>query len=111
MYCEQRRGSLEDMIWAEKLAKAHTLARDWLNKARRQAPQDIEEGSMDDFMNRMGLGDPDPSNYKTGFDSADEIVDWFKEINLMIGGNVTKFLMFTKESCGPCGLVKVHQCS
>ena len=33
---------LEDMIWAEKLAKAHTLARDWLNKARRQASQDIE---------------------------------------------------------------------
>ena len=28
---------LEDMIWAEKLAKAHTTARDWLNKARRQA--------------------------------------------------------------------------
>ena len=27
---------LEDMIWAEKLAKAHTTARDWLNKARRQ---------------------------------------------------------------------------
>ena len=24
----------------------------------------------------------------------------------MIGGNVTKFLMFTKDSCGPCGLVK-----
>ncbi len=42
---------LEDMIWAEKLAKAHTLARDWLNKARRQS-NGIEEGSMDDFMNR-----------------------------------------------------------
>ena len=70
---------LEDMIWAEKLAKAHTLARDWLNKARRQASQDIQEGSMDDFMNKMGLGDPDPSNYKTGFDGADEIVDWFKQ--------------------------------
>ena len=27
---------LEDMIWAEKLAKGHTLARDWLQKARRQ---------------------------------------------------------------------------
>ena len=26
----------------------------------------------------------------------------------MIGGNVTKFLMFTKESCGPCGLVKKY---
>ena len=24
----------------------------------------------------------------------------------MTGGSVTKFLMFTKESCGPCGLVK-----
>ena len=70
---------LEDMIWAEKLAKAHTLARDWLNKARRQAAQDIEEGSMDDFMNRMGLGDPDPSNYKGGFNGADDIHDWFKQ--------------------------------
>ena len=70
---------LEDMIWAEKLAKAHTLARDWLKKARRQASQDIEEGSTDDFLNKMGLGDPDPSNHRTGFDSADEIVDWFKQ--------------------------------
>ena len=70
---------LEDMIWAEKLAKAHTTARDWLNKARRQAAQDIQEGSIDDFMNKMGLGDPDPSNYKTVFDGADEILDLFKQ--------------------------------
>ena len=98
---------LEDMIWAEKLAKAHTTARDWLNKARRQAAQDIQEGSIDDFMNKMGLGDPDPSNYKTGFDGADEIVDWFKQDKPDDWRtNVTKFLMFTKESCGPCGLVK-----
>ena len=69
---------LEDMIWAEKLAKRHTTARDWLNKARRQAAQDIQEGSMDDFMNKMGLGDPDPSNHRTGFSGADEIVDWFQ---------------------------------
>ena len=68
---------LEDMIWAEKLAKRHTTARDWLNKARRQVAQDIQEGSIDDFMNKMGLGDPDPSNYKTGFDGADDINEWF----------------------------------
>ena len=68
---------LGDMIWAEKLAKSHTTARDWLNKARRQAAQDIQEGTMDDFMNKMGLGDPDPSNYKTGFDGAEDIKDWF----------------------------------
>ena len=68
---------LPDMIWAEKLAKAHTTARDWLNKSRRQS-KGIEEGSIDDFMNKMGLGDPDPSNHKTGFSGADEIVDWFQ---------------------------------
>ena len=66
------------MIWAEKLAKAHTLARDWLQKSTSSISQDIEEGSTDDFLNRMGLGDPDPSNYRTGFDGADEIVDWFQ---------------------------------
>tara|TARA_B100000925_G_C21923525_1_gene437001 strand:+ start:325 stop:615 length:291 start_codon:yes stop_codon:yes gene_type:complete len=71
--------SLGDMVWAEKLSKANTTAREMLKKARRHASQNIEEGSMDDFMNRMGLGDPDPSNYKTGFDGADEIVDWFKQ--------------------------------
>ena len=70
---------LEDMIWAEKLAKRHTTARDWLKKARRQATSDIEEGSTDDFLNKMGLGDPDPSNHRKGFSGADEIVDWFKQ--------------------------------
>lgn len=70
---------LEDMVWAQKLAKANTTANEMLKKARRQSSQEIEEGSMDDFMNRMGLGDPDPSNYKTGFDSAEEIADWFKQ--------------------------------
>jgi hypothetical protein len=71
---------LSDMIWAEKLGKANTTAREWLRKARRQAANpDMQEGSMDDFMNRMGLGDPDPSNYRTGFESADDIIDWFKQ--------------------------------
>jgi len=71
---------LSEMIWAEKLAKSHTTARDWLNKARRVAANpDMIDGSMDDFMNKMGLGDPDPSNHRGGFSSADEIVDWFKQ--------------------------------
>jgi len=70
---------LDDMVWAQKLAKANTTAYEMLKKARRQSSQEIEEGSIDDFMNKMGLGDPDPSNYKTGFNSADEIADWFKQ--------------------------------
>ena len=46
-------------------------------KALSEVSFDIKEGSLDDFMNRMDLGDPDPSNHSTGFGSADEIADWF----------------------------------
>lgn len=71
---------LGDMIWADKLAKANRSAAEMLRKARRKAQNpDMVEGSLDDFMNQMDLGDPDPSNYKTGFDGADEIVDWFRQ--------------------------------
>jgi len=70
---------LDDMVWVQKLAKANTTASEMLKKARRQSSQNIQEGSMDDFCNRMGLGDPDPSNHKHGLDGADEIVDWFKQ--------------------------------
>ena len=72
--------SLDNMIWAQKLAKSNTTANEMLKKARRQASNpDMQEGSLDDFMNRMGLGDPDPSSHKTGFGSADDVIDWFKQ--------------------------------
>jgi hypothetical protein len=67
------------MVWAQKLAKANTTANEMLKKARRQSSQDIQEGSIDDFMNRMGLGDPDPSNHSKGFQSTDEIAEWFHQ--------------------------------
>ena len=57
-----------------------STAREMLKRARgRAANPDMQEGSMEDFMNKMGLGDPDPSNHRTGFGSADEIVDWFNQ--------------------------------
>ena len=69
---------LSDMIWAEKLAKANRSAAEILRKARRKALSgDAPEGGMDDFLNQMDLGDPDPSNHKTGFGSPEEIVEWF----------------------------------
>ena len=71
---------LEDMIWAEKLARANRSAASILRQARRRAMNpEMEEGSLDDFMNKMDIGDPDPSNHMTGFQSADEIVDWFRQ--------------------------------
>ena len=70
---------LEDMIWQRNCPKQIRLPENGCVKHVVNFPQDIEEGSIDDFfMNRMGLGDPDPSNHKTGFDGADEIVDWFQ---------------------------------
>ena len=71
---------LDDMVWAQKLAKANTTANEMLKKARRIAANpDVQEGSTDDFLNKMGLGDPDPSNHRTGFNGADDIIDWFKQ--------------------------------
>ena len=71
---------LGDMIWAEKLAKANRSAATMLRQARRKATNpDMQKGGLDDFMNIMDLGDPDPSNHKTGFSGADDIVDWFTQ--------------------------------
>jgi len=71
---------LNDMIWAEKLAKANRSAGEMLRKARRVSRNpDMPEGGLDDFLNQMDLGHPDPSNHKTGFDSGDEIVEWFRQ--------------------------------
>jgi hypothetical protein len=71
---------LSDMIWAEKLAKANRSAATILRQARRRAANpDMQEGSMDDFMNALDLGDPDPSNHRTRFDSADDIIDFFSQ--------------------------------
>ena len=66
--------SIDDMIWAQKLAKANTSARGMLNKARRLATN-----PNDSFLNNLNIGDPDSSNHIRGFGSPDEIVDWFHQ--------------------------------
>ena len=71
---------LDDMIWADKLAKSNRSAGEILRRARRQARNpEMKEGGLDDFLNQMDLGDPDPQNNKNGFDDADDIVDWFQQ--------------------------------
>ena len=73
---------LSEMIWAEKLAKANRSAATILRQARRRAANpDMKEGSLDDFMNALDLGDPDPSNHRTGFNGADDIIDFFSRDN------------------------------
>ena len=76
----QEEVKLEDMIWANKLAKANSSAAEMLRKSQRisQNPNMIKD-SLDDFLNKMDIGNPDPTEHKTGFSDADEIVQWFKQ--------------------------------
>jgi len=66
--------SLEDMMWASKLAKANTSARGMLNRARRMSTNPDES-----FLNSLNIGDPDSSNHKRGFGSPDDVVEWFHQ--------------------------------
>ena len=69
---------LEDMIFAEKLAKANRSAGEMLRKARRLAASDNAiEDSLDNFLNQMDIGDPDPQNHRKGFDSPEDVIDFF----------------------------------
>ena len=46
---------LNEMIWANKLAKANTTAATWMRQARQKASTpDMKAGGTDDFLNRMG---------------------------------------------------------
>ncbi len=72
--------SLEDMIWAEKLAKANQSAAKILRQARRKAENpDMKEGDLDDFLNQLDIGGLGHERFgRTGFGSPDEIVEWFR---------------------------------
>ena len=63
--------SMEDMIWAQKLAKANTSARGMLSTARRMATD--PDGSC---LKDLDIGDP--KSDKKGFNGADDIADWFR---------------------------------
>jgi hypothetical protein len=76
---KQEEVGLSDIIWAEKLAAHNASAAKILRQARRTASTPtMQEGDLDDFLNQLDLGDPDPTRHKTGFNSVDEIVDWFR---------------------------------
>ena len=65
--------SLEDMIWANKLAKANTSARGMLSQARR-----LNTDTDSTFLKYLDIGDSDPRKHKKGFGGADDIADWFR---------------------------------
>jgi len=69
---------LEDMIWAEKLAKANRSAATILRQARRKA-ENPDMDAMDDFMNQLDIGGLGHERFgRRGFDNPDDLHDWFK---------------------------------
>ena len=72
---------LEDMIWAEKLAKANRTAGTMLRQARRKSENpDMQDGDMDDFLNQLDIGGLGNERYGVKrFDTVDDIVDFFSE--------------------------------
>jgi hypothetical protein len=72
---------LEDMIWAEKLAKANRSAGTMLRQARRKAENpEMQDGDMDDFLNQLDIGGLGNERFgRRGFDSVDDIIDFFTE--------------------------------
>ena len=86
--------SIDDMIWAQKLAKANTSARGMLSQARRLSTD--SDGSC---LKYLDIGDPNTN--KKGFNGADDIADWFKNdksddwrqrdcLNLILKNNLVK---------------------
>ena len=71
--------SLEDMIWAEKLAKSNRSAATILRQARRRA-ENPDMNEMDDFLNQLDIGGFGNERFgKRGFDSVDDMIDWWTE--------------------------------
>jgi hypothetical protein len=71
---------LNQMIWAEKLAKANRTAGTMLRQARRKAANpDMVEDSLDGFLNALDIGGIGHEGKGiSGFNSVDDIVDWFR---------------------------------
>ena len=71
--------SLEEMTFIQKWADRHFTVQTMLRKARRRAASgDAPRGSMDDFLDAMDLGDPDPQRHLTNESTPDDILNFFK---------------------------------
>lgn len=71
--------TLEEITFAQKLADHNHSAAEILRKARRKALQgEAEDGTIDELLQGMNLGEPDPENHITNESSIDDIIDWFK---------------------------------
>lgn len=70
--------TFEEMQFIQKWADHNRVAARILNQARRESIQGKPEpGSMDEFLNDLDLGDPDPSNHLVGPQDPTDLARWF----------------------------------
>lgn len=71
---------MEEMIWAEKLAKANRHAATMLRQSRRRAENpDMADGGMDDFLNQLDIGGlGHEKSGRRGFASPEDLAEYFR---------------------------------
>lgn len=71
--------SFSDMNLIQKYANANRTVYDMLQRARRRATQGtFQEGGLDEFLDQMNIGNPDPQTHITGNSSIDDLANFFK---------------------------------
>lgn len=74
--------SFADMNLIQKYANANRTVYDMLQRARRRAVQgSFHEGGLDEFLDQMNIGNPDPQTHITKDSSIDDLADFFKSDN------------------------------
>lgn len=70
--------TLKERIWATKLGNVNSTAAAMLRKAARRKMQlEKQEDNVDDLLNRLDIGDPERPDGIRGFDSPEDIADFF----------------------------------
>ena len=70
--------TLEEMTFIQKWANHNASAASILRRARRESiAGKTEPGSLDEFMNALDLGDPDPGNHVVGPQDPIFWAEWF----------------------------------
>jgi hypothetical protein len=72
--------TFEEMQWAQKWAGANRSAAEILRRARRRAINgEPQRDSLDELIDGLDLGDPDPSNHLIGPQDPVDLAEWFRQ--------------------------------
>ena len=72
--------SFEEMTFATKWSEANRSAAEILRRARRRAINgEPQRGSLDELIDGLDLGDPDPQNHLIGPQDPVDLAEWFRQ--------------------------------